>query len=73
MGVGVGDGVAGAVGVNNTAGVVVAVGAEEKDAQDEKIKVDRKRTTMSGVNLFRMDCILLNYKKKCEYYFAKNS
>ena len=63
MGVAVGKGVVVAVGILVVVGVTVGWGAKEE--QDEKIKVNRKIASMDGVNLFRMDCILLNYKKKC--------
>jgi hypothetical protein len=63
MGVAVEKGVLVALGINDAIGVTV--GVEEKDVQDEKINMNRKRTRMDGVNLFRMGCILLNYKKKC--------
>lgn len=71
MGVAVENGVLVAAGVKDA--VDVAVGAEAKDVQDEKINVNRKRARMDGVNLFRMDCILLNYKKKCARHFATKS
>jgi hypothetical protein len=63
IGVAVEIGVLVALGINDAIGVTVGVGA--KDVQDERINVNRKRTRMDGVNLFRMGCILLNYKKKC--------
>jgi hypothetical protein len=63
MGVAVEKGVLVARGVKDA--VEVAVGAGAKDVQDEKINVNRKSTRTDGVNLFRMGCILLNYKKKC--------
>jgi hypothetical protein len=63
MGVAVRKGVLVAVGINDAVGITVGAGA--KDLQDERINVKRKKARMDGVNLFRMGCILLNYKKKC--------
>ena len=63
MGVAVEKGVLVSTGVKDA--VDVAIGAGAKDVQEERINVNRKRTGMDGMNLFRMDCILLNYKKKC--------
>jgi hypothetical protein len=71
MGVAVEKGVLVATGVKDAVGVVV--GDEAKDVQDEKINVNRKMARMDGVNLFRMGCILLNYKKKCARRFAIKS
>jgi len=71
MGVAVGNEVAVAVGILVAVGVTV--GSGEKDEQDERINVKRKIARMDGVNLFRMDCILLNYKKKCARHFAIKS
>ena len=51
-GVYVGKGVRVAVEIKDAVGV--AVGAGEKDAQDEKINVNRKSTRMDEVNWFRM-------------------
>jgi hypothetical protein len=61
MGVAVENGVLVAAGVKDAVGVTV--GSEAKDLQDEKINVNRKRARIDGVNLFRMGCILLNYKR----------
>jgi hypothetical protein len=61
--VAVGKGARVAVGIKDEVGVTVGAGA--KDAQEEKINVNRKSTRRVGVNLFCMGCILLNYKKKC--------
>jgi len=52
-GVLVGKGVRVAVGIKDAVGVTVGAGA--KDAQDEKINVNRKSTRMDEVNLFLMD------------------
>jgi hypothetical protein len=71
MGVAVKKGVLVALGVKDAVGVVV--GEEAKDVQDEKINVNRKRARKDGVNLFRMGCILLNYKKKCAQCFTIKS
>jgi hypothetical protein len=71
MGVAVGTWVAVAVGFIVTVGVTDGSGVEAE--QDEEINVKRKIARMDGVNLFRMDCILLNYKKKCARHFAIKS
>jgi hypothetical protein len=55
-GVAVGKRMGVAVDVNDAVGV--AAGAGSKDAQEEKIDVNRKMARMDGVNLFRMGCIL---------------
>jgi hypothetical protein len=59
--VAVGKGARVAVRIKDAVGVTVGAGA--KDVQDERINVNRKRTRMDRVNLFRMGCILLNYKR----------
>jgi hypothetical protein len=45
-----------AVGINDAVGIVVGVGV--MDAHAERINVNRSRTWMDRVDLFRMGCIL---------------
>jgi hypothetical protein len=52
-----------AAGVDDTVGVTV--GAGEKDEHAERMNVNRNSTRTDRVNLFCMDCILLNYNKFC--------
>jgi hypothetical protein len=67
MGVFVGMGVTVAVGINDTIGV--NVGAGKKDEHAERINTKRKMVILEGVTLFRMGCILLNYRGFCARLF----